>query len=80
MTPNEYAQALAHDIPGSRGPAGYLTELYVQETYGRRAPTQMELVRARQAWQRLRALFLKYFFTRLRPWRPSPTADQDDDW
>jgi hypothetical protein len=80
MTPHEYAQALARDIPGSRGPASYLTDVYVQETYGKRGPTQMELVRARQAWQRLRGLFLKYFFTRLRPWKPSPIDDQEDDW
>ena len=77
MTPNEYAQALARDVPGSRAPATYLTDLYVRETYGRQQPTQMDMLRARQAWLRLRGLLVKYFFVRLRPWsaRVPPETD-----
>ena len=81
MTPNEYAQTVGDKVPGSRQPARYLSELYVQETFGNKPPAQAELLRARQAWLRLRGLLLKHFFVRLRPWGKHDTvADDDTDW
>lgn len=80
MTPHEYAQAVGREVPGSRAPASYLTDLYVKETYGGRTPSQTEMLRARQAWLRLRAVFLKHFVVRLRPWRTDRPADDDRDW
>jgi transglutaminase-like putative cysteine protease len=81
MTPNEYAQALARDVPGSRAPASFLTDLYVRETYGKQQPTQMDMLRARQAWLRLRGLLVKYFFARLRPWSPhAPRETDNGEW
>lgn len=81
MTPHEYAQSVGEVVPGSRTPAVFLTDLYVQETYGRRKLAQTDILRARQAWLRLRGTLLKHFFTRLRPWnRPSKTTSDDGDW
>ena len=79
MTPHEYTQAVAKAVPGSRGPATFLADVYVRETYGNRPPAQMDLQRARQAWQRLRGVLVKHFFTRLRPWRTAPVDDVADD-
>lgn len=79
MTPHEYTQAVAKAVPGSRGPATYLADVYVRETYGNRPPAHMDLQRARQAWQRLRGVLVKHFFMRLRPWRTSPPDDTADD-
>jgi transglutaminase-like putative cysteine protease len=79
MTPHEYTQAVAKAVPGSRGPATYLADVYVRETYGNRPPAQMDLQRARQAWQRLRGVLVKHFFVRLRPWRTADTTESDDD-
>jgi len=80
MTPNEYAKVVATTVPGSRGPATYLADLYVRETYGSRPPAQVEMLRARQAWLKLRGLLLKHFFSRMRPWKsPQPEA-LDSDW
>ncbi len=76
MTPHEYTQAVAKVVPGSRGPATFLADVYVRETYGNRPPAQMDLQRARQAWQRLRGVLVKHFFMRLRPWR----ANQEDEF
>ncbi len=79
MTPHEYTQAVAKAVPGSRGPASYLADVYVRETYGNRPPAQMELQRARQAWQRLRGVLVKHFFLRLRPWRRAVDETSDDE-
>ncbi|MDQ3549013.1 MAG: hypothetical protein M3439_09355, partial [Chloroflexota bacterium] len=58
----------------------YLADVYVRETYGNRPPAQMDLQRARQAWQRLRGVLVKHFFARLRPWRTAQgDASTDDD-
>jgi hypothetical protein len=81
MTPSEYARALGRDVPGSRAPATYLTDLYVRETYGKQKPTQMDMLRARQAWLRLRSLLVKYFFVRLRPWSAhAPRETDTGEW
>jgi transglutaminase-like putative cysteine protease len=80
MTPNEYASMVATTVPGSRAPATFLADVYVRETYGNRPPAQTEMLRARQAWLKLRGLLLKHFFTRLRPWKSSQTNDTDRDW
>lgn len=83
MTPREYARALGRDVPGSRAPATVLADLYERETYGKQTPTRMDLVRARQAWLRLRGLLVKYFFARLRPWSPQrsrPRPADDEGW
>lgn len=82
MTPHEYTQAVSKAVPGSRGPATYLADVYVRETYGNRPPAQMDLQRARQAWQRLRGVLVKHFFARLRPWRTAQAdaAVDDDVW
>lgn len=79
MTPHEYTQSVAKAVPGSRGPATFLADVYVRETYGNRPPAQMDLLRARQAWQRLRGVLVKHFFMRLRPWQPSRADETDDD-
>jgi hypothetical protein len=79
MTPHEYTDAVARAVPGSRGPASYLADVYVRETYGNRPPAQMDLQRARQAWQRLRGVLVKHFFLRLRPWKSGPVDDSADD-
>ena len=79
MTPHEYTQAVAKAVPGSRGPATYLADVYVRETYGNRPPAQMDLQRARQAWQRLRGVLVKHFFLRLRPWRTADASESDDE-
>jgi hypothetical protein len=79
MTPHEYTDAVARAVPGSRGPASYLADIYVRETYGNRPPAQMDLQRARQAWQRLRGVLVKHFFLRLRPWKSGPVDDSADD-
>jgi transglutaminase-like putative cysteine protease len=79
MTPTEYAQELGRAIPGSRGPAVYLADLYVRETYGQRPPAQADMLRARQAWMRLRGLLFKHFFARLRPWHKTRATTADDD-
>jgi hypothetical protein len=79
MTPHEYTQAVARAVPGSRGPATFLADVYVRETYGNRPPAQMDMQRARQAWQRLRGVLVKHFFMRLRPWRQAPADDGIDD-
>jgi transglutaminase-like putative cysteine protease len=81
MTPNEYANSVGEVVPGSRGPAVFLTDLYVQETYGQRKLAQSELMRARQAWLRLRGVLFKHFFVRLRPWgRHATAAREESDW
>ncbi len=81
MTPHEYAGTVSKAVPGSRGPALFLTDLYVQETYGRRKLAQSEILRARQAWLRLRGVLFKHFFVRLRPWgRRSPAGSDENDW
>ena len=80
MTPHEYARAMAREVPGSRAPATYLADLYVRETYGQRPIAQSEMLRARQAWMRLRGLLMKHFFSRLRPWRPSRVEEDDASW
>jgi len=79
MTPHEYTDAVARAVPGSRGPATYLADVYVRETYGSSPPAQMDLQRARQAWQRLRGVLVKHFFMRLRPWRSGPAENDADD-
>jgi transglutaminase-like putative cysteine protease len=81
MTPHEYARSVGDVVPGSRAPATYLTDLYVQETYGNRPPAQAELMRARQAWLRLRGVLFKHLVMRLRPWGGKQSSTQDmDDW
>lgn len=80
MTPHEYARALAKEVPGSRAPASFLADLYVRETYGQRPIAQSEMLRARQAWLRLRALLMKHFFSRLRPWRGTWAPEDDGTW
>ena len=81
MTPHEYAEEISSTVSGSRQPVNFLTDLYVQETYGKVEPTQTDLLRARQAWLRLRGLFLRHFVTRLFFWRSEePTEFDDDDW
>jgi transglutaminase-like putative cysteine protease len=81
MTPHEYAQDIARTVPGSRGPVTYLADVYVRERYGNRPPAQMEMLRARQAWLRLRGLLVKHLILRLRPWRSGPVEDADEgDW
>jgi len=77
MTANEYANAISESVPGSRQPVSYLADLYVRETYSPRAASQSDLLRARQAWLRLRGLLLKNVVLRLRPWRRR--ADQQPD-
>jgi len=80
-TPNEYAEQIAGKISGSRQPVTYLTDLYVRETYGATAPSQSDLLRARQAWLRLRGQLLRHFFSRLLFWRKrDETEFDDDDW
>jgi transglutaminase-like putative cysteine protease len=79
MTPHEYAHSVARTVPGSRGPATYIADVYTREVYGNRPPAQSEMLRARQAWLRLRALLAKHFFLRLRPWRSASTTDEPDD-
>lgn len=82
MTPHEYARSVGEVVPGSRSPANYLTDLYVQETYGNKPPAQTDLLRARQAWLKLRGLLLKHFVLRLRPWgkHESIATDEGEDW
>jgi transglutaminase-like putative cysteine protease len=80
MTPNEYARVIATTVPGSRGPATYLADVYVRETYGNRPPAQMETLRARQAWLKLRGLLVKHFFVRIRPGRSIDADQGDSDW
>ncbi|CAN5129223.1 hypothetical protein BH23CHL1_BH23CHL1_09050 [soil metagenome] len=81
MTPYEYANSVGEAVPGSRAPAVFLSDLFVQETYGRRKLAQSELLRARQAWLRLRGVLFKHFFARLRPWGRRSTAGRDEnDW
>jgi transglutaminase-like putative cysteine protease len=80
MTANEYAQAIGDSVPGSRQPVRYLTDLYVSETYSPRTATQSELLRARQAWMRLRSLFLKNVFLRLRPWGKHEDEQDTEEW
>lgn len=81
MTPHEYARAVGETVPGSRGPAMYLTDLYVQETFGNKAPAQADILRARQAWLRLRGVLFKHVVLRLRPWgRRDVRHDDDGDW
>ncbi len=81
MTPHEYAEEIAGRVSGSRQPVGYLTNLYVQETYGNVRPSQSDLLRARQAWMRLRGLFLRHFVSRLFFWRSRDETEFDqDDW
>jgi transglutaminase-like putative cysteine protease len=70
MTPHEYAQTVSKVIPGSRAPATYLADTYVKE---------MDLLRARQAWLRLRGLLLRHAVTRLRPWSRNRTEPEDDE-
>ena len=79
MTPYEYAEHISGRVSGSRQPVTYLTNLFVQETYGRVNPTQAELLRARQAWFRLRSLFLRHFVSRLLFWRSKVETEYDDD-
>lgn len=80
MTANEYAQAIGDTVPGSRQPVRYLTDLYVSETYSPRKATQSELLRARQAWMRLRSLLLKNVFLRLRPWSKHEDEQDSEEW
>ncbi len=81
MTPHEYANAVNDKVPGVRQPVNYLTDIYVQETYSEKPVSQAQLLRARQAWNRLRGLFLKYFFVRLKPWGKRKVDDDgSDDW
>ena len=81
MTPNEYAEQISSTVSGSRQSVGYLTNLYVQETYGQIKPGQADLLRARQAWLHLRGLFLRHFVSRLFFWRSDPETEfDDDDW
>ena len=81
MTPNEYAERISSTVSGSRQPVTYLTDLYVQETYGKIAPSQTDVLRARQAWLRLRGLFLRHFVSRLLFWRQQEHREfDDDDW
>jgi hypothetical protein len=80
MTPHEYASVLAKDVPGSRAPATYLADLYVRETYSKRAIAQSEMLRARQAWLRLRGLLVKRFFTHLRPWGDNAPESDEERW
>lgn len=79
MTPAELARTVAGSVPGSRGPASYLADLYVRETYGGRPVPQTDLLRGRQAWLRLRGLLVKHFFSRLAPWRGRRDDDAEDD-
>ncbi|HMM40431.1 MAG TPA: transglutaminase domain-containing protein [Thermomicrobiales bacterium] len=79
MTPSEMARSVADEVPGSRGPATYLADLYVRETYGGRPVPQTDLLRGRQAWLRLRGLLVKHFFSRLAPWRGRRGDDLEDD-
>lgn len=79
MTPNEYAEEISGKVSGSRQPVAYLTNLYVQETYGGIRPSQSDLLRARQAWMRLRSLFLRHFVSRLLFWRDHDEKEYDDD-
>lgn len=76
MTPRELAATIADEVPGSRGPAAYLADLYARETYSGREVPQTDFLRGRQAWGRLRGLLVKHFFSRLVPWK---TARRDDD-
>ena len=79
MTPHEFTQAVSRSVPGSRGPATYLADVYVRETYGNRPLPQMDVQRARQAWFRLRGVLVKHFFMRLRPWRGGLVEDDSDE-
>lgn len=79
MTPSEVARSVASEVPGSRGPASYLADLYVRETYGKQPVPQTDLLRGRQAWLRLRGLLVKHFFSRLAPWRIRHAEDLEDD-
>lgn len=82
MTPNEYADQVAVTVAGSRQPVNYLTDLYVRESYSPHKSTQADVMRARQAWLRLRGLFLRHFVSRVMFWRQRhDDADYDDeDW
>lgn len=82
MTPHEYADQVARNIPGSRQPVTYLTDLYVKETYSPRAATQAEVMRARQAWLRLRGVLLRHLVSRLMFWRKPVKEEEyeDEDW
>ncbi len=82
MTPHEYANSIGDTVPGSRAPATFLTDLYVQETYGNKEPAQTDILRARQAWLRLRGTLLKHVVLRMRPWGKHHGASTDDgeDW
>lgn len=79
MTPHEFAEEISGTVSGSRLPVTYLTDIYVQETYGDISATQAELLRARQAWLRLRSLLLRHFVSRLMFWRKNDEAEYDDD-
>lgn len=79
MTPQEMASTVANEVPGSRGPATYLADLYVRETYSGRSVPQTDLLRGRQAWLRLRGLLVKHFFSRLAPWKSKRDDDLEDD-
>jgi hypothetical protein len=80
MTANEYAQAISESVPGSRQPVNYLADLYVRETYSPRKASQSDLLRARQAWLRLRGLLLKNVFLRLRPWHRHEEQPDVEEW
>ena len=77
MTPYEYAAVVSRHLPGARPHIRLLTDLYVRERYGQRPPTENELNRARAAWQRLRALLVRYGL--LQRWRRRNTGVDGQD-
>lgn len=80
MTPHEYATHLSKRISGSRQPVTYLTDLYVRENYSQHETTQSEVLRARQAWIRLRGILLRHGLARLFFWRDHRREDDSDEW
>ncbi len=56
QTPIEYQHMLSAKLPGSQAPLSTITREYIQARYGADPPTDEQVERVREAWERLQAL------------------------
>lgn len=59
QTPQEFLYVLAEALPQAQGDLEFITEKYVSTRYGQAHPTEDELHRLKESWQRLKQNHLK---------------------
>lgn len=66
LTPNEYADRVGRVAPSAQGPARVVADLYTQERYAGRRPSQEATRAAKDAWRELRGIAIGSLLRRKR--------------